>query len=233
MQATGVRQEACGKFVPHIVGICAWARAPLALALFATSICSTDAMATEEISFAVVERQGQLEIRQYQPYVVAQTLVDGDFENVGNEGFRRLFRYISGFNRGSKSIAMTAPVVQESASEKIAMTAPVIQDKVENQWRIAFVMPAGYTLASTPQPLDPRVTLAEVPSRLVAAVRYTGTWTKSRYDEKLAVLNAFIQGHGLTAVGEPVFARYDPPFMPWFLRRNEILIPVRREGDAG
>jgi hypothetical protein len=184
-------------------------------------------MATEEAPFAVVDRQGPFELRQYQPYVVAETLVDGEFETVGNEGFRRLFRYISGENRSARSIAMTAPVAQESASEKIAMTAPVNQEKVGGRWRIAFVLPANYTLADAPKPTDPLVTLAEVPGRLVAAVRYSGTWSRSRYEERLAALTTFIQDKKLTAVGEPVFARYNPPFMPWFLRRNEILVPVR------
>lgn len=187
------------------------------------------AMAIEEAPFKTLAADGPFEIRDYPSYLVAETYVDGDFGTVGNEGFRRLFRYISGDNAKAQSIAMTAPVEQSAASEKIAMTAPVEQQKVGERWRIAFVLPASYTLETAPKPLDPRVTVVAMPARRMAAVRYSGTWSQSRYDENLAALAKFIGDRGLAPEGEPVFARYDPPFMPWFMRRNEILVPVRRD----
>jgi hypothetical protein len=188
---------------------------------------SATAMAIEEPAHTVVERVERFEVRDYQRYVVAETFVDGSFSAVGNEGFQRLFRYISGENRAAEKITMTAPVEQETASAKIAMTAPVEQQRAGARWRIAFVLPASYTLANAPRPTDDRVVLAEAPPRRMAVVRYRGTWSEARYDEELAALRTFIDEHGLTPVGEPVFARYDPPFMPWFLRRNEIQIPVQ------
>lgn len=87
-------------------------------------------------------------------------------------------------------------------------------------------MPSTYTMETLPEPLDPKVEFKKVPGRLVAALRYSGTWSKTRYEQKEADLRAIIQARGLKPVGEPVFARYNPPFMPWFLRRNEVLIPV-------
>ncbi len=184
-------------------------------------------MAIEEPAHTVAERDASFEIRDYAPYVVAETFVDGSFDGVGNEGFQRLFRYISGDNRGAEKISMTAPVEQQAASTKIAMTAPVEQQRAGGRWRIAFVLPASYTLATAPRPTDERVSLAEVPARRVAVVRYTGRWTEERYDEELAALRRFVAERALAEAGEPVFARYDPPFMPWFLRRNEIQIPVK------
>ena len=189
-------------------------------------------MAIEEAPYTTLEQRGDFELRQYQPYVVAETVVQGSFEDVGNEAFRRLFGYISGGNRSQESIAMTAPVEQAS-SEKIAMTAPVTQEKSGDNWRVAFVLPSSYTLATAPQPTDARVTLALVPERLVAAVRYSGTWSRARYGENLQALEGFIVEQRLEPTGEPIFARYDPPFMPWFLRRNEILIPVQRSRGPG
>jgi hypothetical protein len=206
-----------------------FARVLAVLAAFATPV----AMAIEEAPYTTIEQHGEFELRQYQPYVVAETIVDGGFEEVGNEAFRRLFAYISGANRSAQSIAMTAPVEQRAASEKIAMTAPVTQEKAGDQWRVAFVLPASYTLATAPQPTDPRVTLAVVPEHLVASVRYSGTWRRARYEENLQALERFIEARGLQPIGEPVFARYNPPFMPWFLRRNEILIPVEARDSAG
>jgi len=202
-------------------------RIDLAMLLSTAALWSATAMAIEEPAHNVVERAEPFEVRNYQSYVVAETFVDGPFDSVGNEGFQRLFRYISGDSRAAEKITMTAPVEQEAASAKIAMTAPVEQERAGGRWRIAFVLPASYTLANAPQPTDGRVVLAEVPSRRMAVVRYRGTWSEARYGEELAVLRKFIDERGLTPVGELVFARYDPPFMPWFLRRNEIQIPVQ------
>lgn len=189
-------------------------------------------MAIEEPAFQVIERAEPFEVREYAGYVVAETFVEGDFERVGNEGFRRLFGYISGENRGARKIAMTAPVEQQAASTRIAMTAPVEQQQVAGRWRIAFVLPKSYDLDTAPQPTDERVTLAAVPPRRVSVVRYSGLWSEARYAAQLAALRAFMAERKLLAAGEPVFARYDPPFMPWFLRRNEIQIPLAPSGGG-
>ena len=185
-------------------------------------------MAIEEAKYNVLEREGDFELRQYQPHIVAEILVEGDFQEVGNEGFRRLYDYISGNNRKQQTIPMTAPVSQEASSEKIPMTAPVNQEQVGGKWRISFLMPSQYTLETLPGPLDPRVQLTKVPGLLMAALSYSGTWSRGRYEEKEKRLKEFIRQRGLKMEGEPVFARYNPPFMPWFLRRNEVLIPVVR-----
>jgi hypothetical protein len=183
-------------------------------------------MALERPKYRVVEQEGNFELRQYEPYLVAETIVEGDFDTVGNEGFRRLFDYISGKNRKQQSISMTAPVSQKTESEKISMTAPVNQVRVGEKYRITFVMPAQYTLETLPEPLDTRVKLKAVPGQLIAALRYSGTWSKERYEEKRIRLQALLKQKNLEPAGEPIFARYNPPFMPWFLRRNEVLIPV-------
>jgi len=186
-----------------------------------------EAMAIERAKYTVVEKEGKFELRQYEPYIVAETIVEGDFDEVGNEGFRRLFDYISGKNRKKQSISMTAPVSQEAESEKISMTAPVNQVRVGEKYRITFLMPTKYTIGNLPEPLDDRVKLKEVPGQRIAALRYSGTWSKERYEEKRIGLQALMRQKGLEPAGEPIFARYNPPFMPWFLRRNEVLIPVQ------
>jgi effector-binding domain-containing protein len=185
-----------------------------------------EAMATEEVKYRVLESSGDFELRQYESSIVAETTVEGDFHEVGNEGFRRLFDYISGKNRKKQSIPMTAPVSQEASSEKIPMTAPVNQEKVGEAWRITFLMPSSLTMETLPKPLDPRVKLMKIPGRLMAALSYSGTWSRERYEGKEQRLKELIRQRGLKIEGEPVFARYNPPFMPWFLRRNEVLIPV-------
>ena len=186
------------------------------------------AMAIEKPQYRVVQTLQGIDVREYAPYVVAETEVSGSREEAGNAGFRRLADYIFGKNRGEKKIVMTAPVAQQEGA-RIAMTAPVSQqERGPSTWVVQFMMPSGYTLDTLPEPLDPAVRFREVPARRVAALRYSGTWSEERFLEHLAELRAAMQKEGLRAVGEPVWARYDPPFMPWFLRTNEILVEIAR-----
>jgi hypothetical protein len=202
--------------------------AGFALLCVSSLLVVKSAMAIEKAKYTVLEKEDGFEIRKYDPQIVAETFVEGDLEKAGNEGFRRLYAYISGENTTKQSISMTAPVSQETGSKKIAMTAPVKQEKKDNRWRITFLMPAEYTLETLPEPNDTRVRLTEESGRLMAAVKYSGTWSEEGYEENKALLEEYIQKRGLTKTGAPVWARYDPPFMPWFLRRNEVLIPIEK-----
>lgn len=187
------------------------------------------AMATEEAPYQVIKVDGIFELRRYEPQILAETIVDGNLEEAGDKAFRTLFRYISGENQSRTAIAASSPVSQESQGEKIAMTAPVGQQRSSGKWAVSFTMPANYTMATLPIPNDPAIVLRQVPARTVAAVRYSGTWSEERYRKFLDKLEAWLRDNSLTPRGEPVWARYNPPFTLWFLRRNEILIPV--QGD--
>jgi len=187
-------------------------------------------MATEQPSYRVVRKFDAFEVREYAAYVVAETEVSGTRESAGNSGFRILASYIFGKNRGERKIAMTAPVTQ-AEGKKIAMTAPVTQAPSGSgedgaRWLIQFMMPTQYSLETLPEPLDPAIHFRLVQSRRVAALEYSGTWSEARYLEHLAKLHEAIRREGLQPRGEPVWARYDPPWIPWFLRRNEILIDL-------
>ena len=184
------------------------------------------AMATEEAPYTVIKTDGIFELREYAPQVLAEIMVDGDLEGAGNKAFRPLFRYISGDNKAQSKIAMTAPVSQQQQGEKIAMTAPVSQQRVQGKWAVSFMMPAAYTMETLPAPDDPNITLRQVPARRVAAVRYSGFWSEEKYLLHKEKLEKWIKDNRYTVTGEPVWARYNPPFTLWFMRRNEILIPV-------
>ena len=186
-------------------------------------------MAIEEAKYEVIKRDNKFEIRDYQSHILAETVVQGNLEDAGSEAFKRLFRYISGDNRSGGKVAMTAPVSQEPAGEKIKMTAPVGQQRLGESWAVSFMMPGSYTLETLPEPEDPKVSLRQVPARRMAAVRYSGFWSEKGYLRYKTELESWIDRMGLTIVGDPIWARYNPPFMPWFMRRNEVLIPV----DAG
>jgi hypothetical protein len=186
------------------------------------------AMAIEEPRFKVLEKDGSFELREYSAYIVAETRVEAGFEEAGSLAFQRLFRYISGNNVAQQKIAMTAPVTQ-SGSEKIKMTAPVSQVADGSAYLVAFSLPSTYTLATAPKPLDPTVRIRQIPAQLIACWRYSGRWTESNYRDHEVMLRERINSRELIARGDPVLARYNPPFTPWFMRRNEVLIPVARQ----
>jgi hypothetical protein len=187
------------------------------------------AMAIEEPSYRILETEGEFELRKYSPHIMAETYVEGDFEAVGSEGFRRLADYIGGKNQKKESISMTAPVSQDPASEKIAMTAPVSQARENGRWRVAFLMPSAYTMDTLPIPDDERIALREDKEKTVAVIRYSGTWGKKRYEDHATKLMEWISKKDWKIIGAAVWARYNPPFVPWFMRRNEILIPVQSQ----
>jgi effector-binding domain-containing protein len=180
----------------------------------------------EKPKYEVIEKEGKFEIRQYQGQIVAETVVESDFDNAGNVAFRRLFNYISGENRKKESIAMTAPVNQKTGPEKIAMTAPVNQQLSEGKYSVSFLMPSKYTMETLPVPLDSNVGLRQIPARKMAAIRYSGSWGRKKYETNKALLEEFIKKKGLRITGQDIFARYDPPFQIWFLKRNEVLFPI-------
>ncbi|MEJ2501493.1 MAG: heme-binding protein [Campylobacterales bacterium] len=183
-------------------------------------------MAVEEAKYSVMLKDDKFELRKYEPHILAETIVDGDFEDAGSAAFNRLFKYISGKNKRQQKVAMTSPVGQYPSSRKIKMTSPVSQKEHDGKWVVSFMMPASFTLETTPEPLDSSVELRQVPARYIAAVRYSGFWSLKNYNRNLEKLKGWIKEKGYRPIGEPIWARYNPPFMPWFLRRNEILVPV-------
>jgi len=205
-------------------------------AFVSLTFVSQTAMAIEEPSFKVIAKSGTFELRQYAPMLVAETLVDGDMDDAGSTGFRRIADYIFGNNQiqaGSSSakIAMTAPVTMEPQSQKIAMTAPVALTPAENmgdskQWRVHFVMPAQYNLNTIPKPKNPDVKLREIPGKFFAVNSFSGFNTQSRIQAKLDELNAWIGQKNFKSVSQAQLARYDPPWTLPMFRRNEVMIEV-------
>ncbi|NJD26354.1 MAG: heme-binding protein [Betaproteobacteria bacterium] len=181
-------------------------------------------MAIEEPQYKVIQTGEVFEVRRYEPCLVAETVVNAAPDDAGNQGFRILAGYIFGQNKGERKIAMTAPVAQAPA--KIAMTAPVAQSATAGGYVVQFAMPREWTLETLPEPLDKRVILREVPARTFAVIGYSGTWTQGRYAEHLKKLQDALAAAGLAWRSNPVWARYDPPWKPWFLRRNEIWLEV-------
>lgn len=201
-----------------------------------------NAMAIEEPKFETVQREAKFEVRQYAPLIVAETWVEGDMDAASGKGFRLIADYIFGNNKAPKSaesakVAMTAPVTLEpqNTSTKVAMTAPVaVQPESGPQgmmgvqrWRVHFVMPSQFTMATLPTPNNSAVALREVPTRRVAVATYSGFNTESRIQEETQALLAWMQARNWVAAGPAQLARYNPPWTLPMLRRNEIHIEIQ------
>jgi len=184
------------------------------------------AHAIEEPAFTIERQYEGFELRAYPPVLVAEVSVAGSADEAGNQGFRILAGYIFGKNKGQREIAMTAPVTQTPEPIKIAMTAPVTQAGADGGYTVQFTMPAAYTLATLPEPLDARIRLKERAGKRYAVIRYSGFWSDANYQTHLEKLEQAAQAAGVATQGPPVYARYDAPWVPWFLRRNEIWLQV-------
>lgn len=196
------------------------------IAILMFSLLGSSAMATEEPAFTSVLKDGTFEVRDYPALVVAEVTVSGKQKEAANKGFRLLAGYIFGGNKSRHSIAMTAPVAQQPTSEKIAMTAPVTQIQNAGEWTVRFTMPSTYTLDTLPEPNDPKVQLRRLPPERFAVLGFSGLARPSDLDAKSAELLAAIKSRDLRAIGPVSLAQYNPPWTLWFMRRNEVMVPV-------
>lgn len=198
-------------------------------------ITSPAAMAIEEPDYEVLLTTKHYEIRRYEPYIVAEVDVEGDMGKAGNKAFRILAGYIFGNNEPGEKMAMTAPVESQPKGEKMAMTAPVLSDAPladRSVYTYAFVMEEKYTVDTLPAPNDSRIRITQKPARTVAVHRYSGGWSEGKYRKQEAEFLEALAVDRVRTSGEPMLARYNGPFTPWFLRRNEIQIEVAWEVAA-
>jgi len=185
------------------------------------------AMAIEEPLYEVLLQTKHYEVRRYQPYIVAEVDVDDDFKRAGNSAFRVLAGYIFGDNEPQQKMEMTAPV-ESRKGVHMQMTAPVTSQAAsgDGSYTYAFVMERKYTMDTLPKPDNPDIRLVQRPGRVMAVHRYSGGWSEERYREHETTLLDALAADRIQTRGSPVFARYDAPFTPWFLRRNEIMVEI-------
>ncbi len=196
----------------------------LGILLFATMT-----MAYEEPFYDVIEQADEYEVRRYAPYLVAEVDVEGDFGKAGNKAFRLLAGYIFGDNQTEEKMSMTAPVESRFKQEgvRMSMTTPVTSTaSATDQYTYAFVMERKFTLDTLPQPRDPRIRLREQVARVMAVHRYSGRWTEENYRKHEAKLMEALSADDRRPIETPILARYNSPFTPWFMRRNEIMVEI-------
>lgn len=178
--------------------------------------------------YQIIYHQDKIEVRQYQPILLANVVTSGDRKTAISNGFWLLADYIFGNNYseqgGTEKIPMTAPVVQQ---QKIAMTAPVMQNELaKNQWQVSFVMPEKYTIESIPKPHNTKVKLQTIPAQKVVVIRFNGNMTDKNLQYHLQQLDSFVRQQQMKVTNPPQYAFYNPPWTLPFMRRNEIMYRI-------
>ena len=197
------------------------------LLVFAAAF-SSFAFAIEKPEYEVIVVDGPVEYRLYQSFIVAETeIVDVEsWKDASSEGFRRLFKYITGDNNGEEKIAMTAPVQQSKLQAEDVRFNQAEPLTGQSGWTVSFMLPSMYSMVDVPTPEDERIEIRIVPEKLVAAIRYSGRWTTRNFDKYESRLMATLLEGNVEVLGETETAFYNPPFVPPFMRRNEILVEV-------
>jgi len=179
----------------------------------------------ETPNYQVMSSQDSIEMRQYEPMIIAEVQMDGKREDAIGDGFRLLADYIFGNNKLSQDIAMTAPV-QQQENGKIAMTAPVQQQSVGDTWQVSFVMPSDYSMETIPKPVNERVVLKMVPAKQFITITFSGTNSDKNVKEHEDQLMSYVNANDLSVTGAPKYAFYNPPWTLPPMRRNEVMIEI-------
>ena len=188
----------------------------------------TNLSALEEPKYSVLKEYENFEIRNYASYLVAEVDIEGSYNKSGNEAFRILAGYIFGDNQSSTKMNMTAPVESEAiqTSERMNMTAPVFSNKNFNGYTYRFVMESKYTQETLPVPNNSKIRITEIKDRVMAVISFSGRWSQKNFEKHEQILVNDLKNAGIGVASEAIYARYNAPFTPWFLRRNEIMFEI-------
>lgn len=181
---------------------------------------------SKEAGYRVLSEDGNIQIRLYQPMLVAETEIAADYSQAGKIGFNRLAGYIFGGNEQKQEIAMTTPVFRAPVKPIETLPTTIQSTSETNQWMMSFVMPPNYDLTTLPQPSDPLVILKSIPAKKVATLRYSGSLNQERITEYSQILLAWLDERDIKRSSNPRSAAYDPPWTIPSLRRNEIHIDI-------
>ena len=182
----------------------------------------------EKPDYKVIQSEQNIEIRQYEPMIIAEVEVDGKREDAIRDGFRLIADYIFGNNTVEQNISMTAPV-QQKENQKIAMTSLVQQQLAGKSWQISFVMPSKYSMDSLPVPNNNRVRLKKILTKIFVVIEFSGTNSNENVTEHEDQLMSYIEANQINIIGSPKYAFYNAPWTLPFLRRNEVMIEINKK----
>jgi hypothetical protein len=179
---------------------------------FSLLILTLTLMANEEPDYIVLKKESEIEIRQYKNFLTASIDMEGDRKEAIGKGFRSLFQYISGENKNKETISMTIPVMQKSSGN--------------NKWNISFVVPKKFDLKNVPQPDNINIQIKNSLNLKVIAITFSGLFSDSNIEENETKLRNYIKERGIKIEEPAIFAGYNAPWIPWFLKRNEVMFQL-------
>lgn len=187
-------------------------------------------MTIETLGYTVLEKDGKFEIRDYESYITAEVEIQDSYNSALLQGFRILADYIFGNNRKKQQIAMTSPVMQTAAaSERIPMTAPVLAQKAANDsYLISFVVPQKYTMDTLPEPVSGDIRFRVIEAQRAAVLMFSGYLNNRTFTKKTGELKSWLDKKGLEPGSNFISCQYNPPWVPGFFRRNEIMVSIVR-----
>ena len=186
--------------------------------LFSVSCLSTQAV-YEEPHYTVLHSFDNIEIRKYKESLVAEVFMGGSRRDSSYKAFRVLADFISGKNKNTQN--NDQPV-------QIKMTQPVFQQQQKKKWKTSFFMPRKWTLKTLPSPQNKKVKIRRLPKRNIAVIQFSGAWTNKNIISHQKQLESYLAKNKYKRKGSPIIAYYNSPFVPWFMRRNEVMYIISK-----
>ena len=181
-------------------------------ALIVLLILNINIMANEEPDYTVLKKESEIEIRQYKNFLTASIEIEGNRKEAIGKGFRFLFKYISGENKNKENISMTIPVMQKSSGN--------------NKWNVSFVVPKKFDIKNAPQPDNVNIQLKNNSDLKVIAITFSGLFSDGNIQENETKLRNYIKEKGIKIEEPAIYAGYNAPWTPWFLKRNEVMFKL-------
>jgi len=198
---------------------------------------------SKEPVFKTLRSCGSYEIRKYGKTFIAEIEKTRNSHGA-DQSFRSLAKYIGVFGEPQNRLpdtasgtpmAMTAPVLtteKKGVGVALAMTAPVLTNEQTDIETMSFVLPDSFTrMEDIPVPTDPNIHIKEVPSRVVAAITFSGLYSSAVGEKYFRSLSQQLRTDGYVPEdNKPPLtwsvAQYHPPFTLPFLRRNEVWVDL-------
>ncbi len=74
-----------------------------------------------------------------------------------------------------------------------------------------------------------RIRLVSVPAHRMVSIRFSGFFNQGNIEKYKNLLKEWLVKNGYEGEGEFIIAGYNPPWIPGFLARNEVMIKIKEK----
>ncbi len=166
----------------------------------------------KEPAFTLLKTIDNIEIRQYNEYIIAKTTVSLEKPKPDNDMFRTLASYIFGKNENDQSIPMTAPVTTFNG---------------ETSYDMLFYMLEADNIEDLPKPVGQNISFEKFNLDKCAVISFSWFTNDFKIEKYKRELKRFLQNNGYTQISPFMVNRYNSPWtLPWN-RKNEVLVRIK------